>query len=64
MLTLLIVAKKINLTSHETHLQAQIQAGINPNGPILTPMELTVIKERKDREIRAAGGAGRVLLVV
>jgi hypothetical protein len=50
--TLAPPSKKINLVAHETHQQSQIQAGININGPVLGPSELSVVKEGRDKEMR------------
>ncbi|KAJ3092994.1 chromatin modification- protein VID21 [Quaeritorhiza haematococci] len=44
--------KKVNLIAHETHQQSQTVAGIDPNARPLTPLELSALKERREKELR------------
>ena len=39
----------INLTAHETHGQVLQAAGIDPSQPPLTPFDVSVLKERRDK---------------
>lgn len=39
----------VNLNSHDTHRAAQIQAGIDVNAPPLRPLELTRLKEQREK---------------
>ena len=41
--------KQVNLSAHETHRNAQIAAGIDLNAPPLRPLELTRLKETKEK---------------
>lgn len=45
--------RKINLVAHETHQQAQTDAGVDLNSRPLTPLELSQVKARHDQEVRA-----------
>jgi hypothetical protein len=45
--------KPVNLVAHETHQQAQLEAGVDPNSRPLTPLELSQVKARHDQEVRA-----------
>ncbi|KAK5667260.1 chromatin modification-related protein VID21 [Batrachochytrium dendrobatidis] len=40
---------QVSLVAHETHLQAELQAGIDPSAQPLTPLELSLMKERRDK---------------
>ncbi|KAH9276986.1 hypothetical protein BASA83_000501 [Batrachochytrium salamandrivorans] len=40
---------QVSLLAHETHYQAQVQAGVDPSQPPMTPLELSLMKERRDK---------------
>ncbi|KAI9007728.1 hypothetical protein DFJ74DRAFT_646359 [Hyaloraphidium curvatum] len=46
------IQKKINLVAHDTHQQAQIDAGVDLGSRALTPLELSQVKARHDQEVR------------
>ncbi|TPX30930.1 hypothetical protein SmJEL517_g05598 [Synchytrium microbalum] len=46
--------KQINMTAHDTHQQSQLQAGVNLDSSPLTPVQLGMLKERRDKEIRSS----------
>ncbi|KAJ3318096.1 chromatin modification- protein VID21 [Boothiomyces sp. JEL0866] len=50
--------KQVNLTAHETHKQTQIAAGIDLNAPPLRPIELSKIKENRDKIVEQNRQAG------
>ncbi|KAJ3309740.1 chromatin modification- protein VID21 [Boothiomyces sp. JEL0838] len=50
--------KQVNLTAHETHKQTQIAAGIDLNAPPLRPIELSKIKENRDKILEQNRQAG------
>lgn len=45
--------RKISLQAHETHHQAQLDAGVDVNSRPLNPLELSQIKARHDQEVRS-----------
>jgi hypothetical protein len=45
---------QVNLTAHETHHQSQVHAGVDVLKPPLSPMELSLMKDQRDRELRQA----------
>ncbi|KAJ3297377.1 hypothetical protein HK104_000547 [Borealophlyctis nickersoniae] len=45
---------KINLIAHETHLTAQTQVGVDIHGRPLSPFELSLLRERREKELRQA----------
>lgn len=48
----LAVVKKINLSAHETHFTSQTNAGIIIGTPPLNPLDVSLLKEKRDRELR------------
>ncbi|KAJ3231426.1 chromatin modification- protein VID21 [Chytriomyces hyalinus] len=42
--------KKVNLACHETHKQAQENAGVNLTGDVLGPGDISLMKEKRERE--------------
>ncbi|KAJ3274176.1 chromatin modification- protein VID21 [Terramyces sp. JEL0728] len=50
--------KQVNLTAHETHKQTQIAAGIDLNAAPLRPVELSKLKENRDKIIEQNRQAG------
>jgi len=41
--------KAVSLTAHETHRNAQINAGVDINAPALRPIELSRLKEQREK---------------
>ena len=45
-----IPPKKVNLSAHETHKQSQDNAGVDLNADPLTPLEMSLAKDRREKE--------------
>lgn len=47
----LVVNKKVNLAAHETHVASQTQAGVKVGAPPLGPIDISILKDLRDKEI-------------